>query len=162
MATTIKDSWTVSDVQVKEKLSKSTLSDPYVIHRKLDNFNANASTTPDAELVYSGTVSLSDGSATLDLTSISNSEGDTIATTGKKVRVFKAKATSDNANALTLTEGASNGYALAGASWKVILEASDSVLFILNDNADAVGASDKTIDLSGTGSQSVDIIIIFG
>lgn len=162
MATTVSQANIVSDVNVKEKLSKSTLEDKIVTHRIKDEQILTSATTIDAELVYSGMTTLSDGSATLDLKALTNAEGDTIVTEGKKVRVFKAKATSTNANALTLAAGASNGYLLGGAAWKFALSASDSIMTIHNNNAPAVGDSSKNIDLTGTGAQSVDIVIVFG
>ncbi len=161
-ATTIKSSKVISSVQVVEQLSKGTLSQRTVTHDIKDDMSFDANTTPDGELIYSANVPLSSGTATLDLKSIANSEGTTIVTEGKKVRVFKARASSSNANALTMTVGASNAYLLAGATWKIALEAGDSCLLILNDNAPAISSSTKDIALSGTGTQSVDIEIIFG
>ena len=161
-ATTVKVATVTSDVSVIENLSKTTLKDKNITHQIVDNLELKSGSTPDAELIYSGNIPLSSGTATIDLKALANSEGTTIVTEGKKVRVFKAKAADDNANPLTLTFGASSAYLLAGAAWKVILNADDSVLFILNDNAPAISSSTKDIDLSGTDTQSVDIIIIFG
>jgi hypothetical protein len=161
-ATSVQQADITLDANVKEKLTNSVLDDKYVTHRIRTLLQMTSATTPDAELIYSTTQALSGGSATIDLKSISNTEGTTIVTDGKKVRAFAAKATSTNENALTLTEGASNGYELMGDGWKVALEASDSFLVVLNDNAPAIGDSAKTIDLSGTLSESVDILIIFG
>jgi len=161
-ATTIKTSSITSDVSVVENLSKTTLKDKNITHQITDFLELKSGSTPDGELVYSGNIPLSGGTATIDLKTLSNSEGTTIVTEGKKVRVFKAKATSDNANALTLTFGAATPYLLAGTGWKVVLEADDSCLLILNDNAPAVGDSSKHIDLSGTLVESIDVIIIFG
>lgn len=161
-ATSLNRADIVIDINAKEKLTNTVLEDNFITHRINISKMLTSATTPDGELVYSVTQALTAGSATIDLKSISNTEGTTITTEAKKVRAFAAKATSDNANPLTLTVGASNGYTMLGAGWKVILSASDTFAVYLGDNAPAISDSVKTIDLSGTGSQSVDIVIIFG
>ena len=161
-ATSLNRADIVIDVNAKEKLTNTVLEDNFVTHRIKEEKLLTSATTPDGELVYSVTQALSGGSATIDLKSISNTEGTTIVTEGKKIRAFVAQATSDNANALTLADGASNGYQMLGDGWTIALEASDVFAVYLGDNAPAIGDSAKTIDLSGTGSQSVDIVIIFG
>jgi len=162
MATTVKECNIKSVLEVVEDLSKSTLSDDQVTHNLEDVIKLHSGSTPDAELVYSGNVALTIGAATLDLKDITNAEGDTIVTEGKTIRAIKVKATSTNANALTLTEGASNGYELFGDGWTIALEAGDHFLAYLGSNAPAISDTVKTIDLSGTGAQSVDVIIVFG
>ena len=162
MATTVKSAVICSKLQVIERLSKPTLTDVEVTHNLNDDHTLTSASTVDVELVYSATQALSGGTATIDLKSISDTEGNTIVTEGKKVRAIKVKATSDNANALTLSEGAANGYELFGDGWKIALEAGDHFLAYLGDNAPAISSSTKDIDLSGTAVQSVDIEIIFG
>jgi hypothetical protein len=93
---------------------------------------------------------------------LENSEGDTISSTGKKVRVIFAIPTSTNTGAITMTEGASNGYELGGDGWKLALTNSQFGFIYLEDDAPTISSSLKNIDLSGTGSESIKIGIIFG
>ena len=146
-ATTVKQALITSKIEVIEVLSNTTLSDPDVTHALNDDHTLTASSTPDAELVYSGVQALTAGTATIDLMALTNTEGTTIITNTKIVRAIKIKATAGNANPITLTEGASNGYELFGNGWTVALEAGDHILAYLGANAPAVSASTKDIDL---------------
>lgn len=89
--------------------------------------------------------------ATIDLTSLHGVTG-TLTALGKKVQIAKFKAPISNSAAISVTEGAVNGYALAGPAWKATLAPGQEVTYFLNDKAPDVAAADKTIDLAGVGS----------
>lgn len=131
-----------------------------------DQFNTTASltsaTTPPVTTVAAFRQALTDGAATIDLTALPGTNGASVSGTGLKVQAIKFKALSTNANVITITEGASNGYALAGASWSVALLAGQEFTLYGNDATPDVAAGDKTIDLAGTGTQSVDVIVVLG
>lgn len=122
----------------------------------------NATSTPPATECAYFEQALSSGAATIDLRALTGSNGRAIDLNGLKVQVFKVKAKASNANPITVTVGASNGYLLAGSAWKVILQPGQEFVFSGNAAAPAVGASAKTIDLSGTGTQSVEVAVIAG
>lgn len=105
---------------------------------------------------------LSAGAGTIDLTALTGTNGRTIDGTGLKVQFFRVKALAANANPITLAEGASNGYALMGAAWSIILAPGQEFTLKGNEATPDVGATDKIIDLTGTGTQGLQVTIILG
>lgn len=105
---------------------------------------------------------LSSGSATINLAALAGTNGATVDLTGLKVQAIKFKAKAANANPITLTEGASNGYELAGNGWTVVLKAGQEFVFYGNEQTPDVASGARTIDLSGTGSQSVEVSVVAG
>jgi len=105
---------------------------------------------------------LSAGSGTIDLTALSGTNGAAVSLNGLKVQFAKFQALANNANPITLAKGASNGYELLGAGWSITLQPGQEVLLDLNNAAPAVGGSAKTIDLSGTGTQGVNVELVGG
>ena len=120
----------------------------------------SSTTTPDVEAVSYQVAALVAGAKTIDLTALPTTEG-TYNATGKKVRAFMVKNRTGNA-ALTISEGATDGYALLGAGFSFRLAANQQAVFYLADAAPVVAAADKTIDLSGTGTQESEITFIIG
>jgi hypothetical protein len=64
------------------------------------------------------------------------------------------------AAAMTFAEGASNGLALACGS--IVVPAGGIVQFFLNDAAPDIAAADRTIDVTGTGTDTAEVTIIAG
>lgn len=62
----------------------------------------------------------------------------------------------------TIVEGASNGYELLGNAWSIVLQPGQQFGAYLKDAAPDIGASAKTIDISGTGSQALDVVLVIG
>jgi len=167
MATSVKVAKLTAVFEVIESLSATNLSGTTSsAAEKVNKINKvremTSGTTPDAEVVYMGTEALTAGTATIDLKALTNSEGDTIVTEAKKVRAIFMGATSSNTAAITLTEGASNGYELGGDGWKLALTDEQWAIIYLGSDAPAVGDSTKNIDISGTGTESVKLLIVFG
>lgn len=167
MATSVKLAKIIGMIEVEETLSKTNLNgstaEALTIMNKINSeYNLNSSTSPDAELVYMGLQSLSGGALTIDLTALTDSEGNTIASTGKKVRAILAKGTSTNAGAITIAVGASNGYELGGSAFSVDIDASDWFLAFFGTHAPDIAAGAKTLDCSGTTTESFKLIIVFG
>lgn len=167
MATSVKIAKLTGILTVIESLSRTNVNgsasqNTELKHEisKLQEFTSG--TTVDAELVYMGTQALTDGTATIDLLSLADTEGNTIATTGKKVRAIMISPTDGNTGAVTLTEGASTGYELGGNTWSLALSDGDWALIYLGASAPTISASLKYIDISGTGTESIDLIILFG
>ncbi len=105
---------------------------------------------------------LSSGAATIDLTSLTGTNGKTVDLTGLKVQAILLRNPSTNANPITVGEGATNGYELAGNAWSVQLKPGMSCMIYAAEQAPDVGSSAKTIDLAGTGSQALDVGIVAG
>jgi len=149
-------------LEVIEDLGLSDVNDDKITHKHSLDERFSAYSTPDIELVYEGTIALTDGSATIDLTDLSDKGGNTIASTGKKVRIISVIPTSTNTGAITLSTGASNGYGLKGAGWSEALSAGQDMLFYANTKTPDIATDAKTIDLSGTAVESIDLLIVFG
>ena len=79
-----------------------------------DQFNTtselNAASTPPVTKVAALQAALTAGAATVDLTSLTGTNGATVDGTGLRVQAMKLRNPSTNANAITVVEGASNGY----------------------------------------------------
>ena len=105
---------------------------------------------------------LSAGAATIDLTSLIGTLGDSESFSGLKVQGVLFYAPTSNADPITLTEGASNGYELMGDGWKATLKGGQSLLFRGFEKTPDVGGSAKTIDVSGTGTQEIYVVICAG
>lgn len=118
------------------------------------------SSTPSVDSLTALTQSLSSGAATIDLTTVPALVGNQ-SMSGKSLRVFYAMADSENAGEISIQTGATNGYAAFGSSGKFTLGAGDSVMIRLS-TTNTVDGTHKTIDLSGTGTDSIDIQMLFG
>lgn len=122
----------------------------------------NGASTPPATKVAAFNKALATGAGTIDLTSLPGTNGAVVTMLGLKVQVMKIIAKSTNANPITLTFGASNPYELLGSTFVITLLPGQEVTIYGNDATPDVGSGAKNIDLAGTGSQSVDVIIIAG
>lgn len=111
-------------------------------------------------VVASMSKALSAGAGTLDFTSLTH-RGVSVSLSGLKVKYFAFANPSTNANAITIVEGASNGNAMLGSAFSLTLQPGDYVVGKIT-NSQTVGGSDKTIDLSGTGSQTLSLILAGG
>ena len=157
----------LAQMTVTETLGNNTDSSAAlkrVVTHDLFNTTAtlNGATTPPATIVAAWKQLLTAGAATIDLTAMVGTNGATINGTGLKVQALKVKALAANANAITVATGASNGYGLAGAATSVTLAAGQEFMFYGNELTPDIAAGAKTIDLSGTGTQGVEIIIVCG
>jgi len=154
---------TVAEVIANNDISFSNTANKTVTHSALNQSGTlTSATTPPVTKVAIFNQALTGGAATIDLTALTGTNGAATTMYGLKVQYIFVKAKSTNANAITLTEGASDGYALMGNGWTVTLAANQWFTFYGNDATPDVDSGAKTIDLSGTGSQSVDIEIVAG
>ena len=161
VVTTLQATCTVTETLDDSVASAST---PVIVH---DNFNVNLTLNATSDAPATNVIGLSQaltaGAATIDLTSLTQSGGGTFDATGLKLQVFQLKNGTGNAGAVTISDGASNGYNLFGdASGQVTCGVGGHIQWYQHDKLDDVGASDAEIDLSGTGTDSFDIIMVFG
>ena len=122
----------------------------------------NAGTTVPVSAVAAFNKPLVAGAATIDLTVLPQTGGGTFSGNGLYVRAIKFIADAANANPITIKFGAANPYNLFGASWQIILSAGMEFLAFLVSGAPQIAAGAKNIDLSGTGVQDVNVIIVLG
>lgn len=122
----------------------------------------SASTTPPATKTAYFSQAMTDGAATIDLTGLPGTNAGVVSLSGLKVQSLLLENPSTNANAISIEPGASNGYDIFGSDFKVTLQPGQSALFYGNDATPDVGSSDKTLDIAGTGTQSLKVGIVAG
>lgn len=108
---------------------------------------------------------MTDGAASIDLTSLPglNGEAGAVDGTGLKVQLVRFKNPDDNANNITITFGALNPYNLFGATFVITLApGQDTGPMYLDDAAPDVASGAKQIDISGTGVQALDCQFVMG
>lgn len=105
---------------------------------------------------------LSGGAGTIDFRALPTPEAGTIDLNGLKVQIVKFRNPNTNANPITIVEGASNGLALFGAAFSITLQPGQEIQAYLAEAAPDVSATDKTIDLTGTASQALDVQVVAG
>lgn len=122
----------------------------------------NASSTPIVSKTASLVKALASGSGTIDLTAVLGTNGATVDASGLKVVAMKLRGKSTNGNPITIAKGASNGYDAFGASFSITLKANMEITVYSASNATAISSTNKILDLTGTGSQELEVQLIFG
>lgn len=160
-ATTLQFGSTMSVTETLNKASLGTGSNGKVTH---DQHNESAtytsSTTPKCKEAAAIEVALSGGAATIDLAAIAGTIAN-IDGSGDNILAIKFKNRTGNA-VMTISEGATNGYALLGTGFTFKLLADQSATFFLDNSSPDIGATDKTIDIAGTGTEVIDVILVTG
>lgn len=134
---------------------------PTLTHSAFDTATTlHATTSPTATKCAYVTGALSAGAATVDLTSLTGTNGAAVTFLALKVRVIKLKNT--GAADLTIAKGASNGHTGFGSSFSVTVHAGGEVTIYDGGNGVAVSGSDKTLDLSGTGTNAFQLSLVAG
>ena len=141
----------------------ASASDKTVTHSGFNSSQSlNASTVvPVTKCAYLEKA-LSSGAGTIDLTAVTGTGGMTVDMTGLKVQVLKIKNKTTNANPITIAKGATNGWTGFGSAWTVTLAVGQEVTFFGNDATPDVSSTVKVLDLSGTGSQVLEVAIVAG
>lgn len=115
---------------------------------------------------WQDTFSLSAGAATVNLASLSNGNLTAKDFTGLKVQFIKIYNRSTNTAAVTVVDGAANGYNIWGdASGSITILVGMMVVFgaVATEGLDDIAAADRTIDFSSSDvDATVDIQIIAG
>ena len=67
-------------------------------------------------------------------------------------------------NKITVAKGASNGYGLdtAGDTWSVPLSPGEWMMVGTNGASPTIGSGAKVIDVTGTGSQALNVAVVMG
>jgi len=155
-----------SKVTVKETLEAnidSLGSDKSITHTQFNTAQSlTGSTTPPVTKVAAAVVALDAGAKTIDLAALTGTNGVTVNGTGLKVQVLKFKNKSDSANEMSIEPGESDGYDLGGSDMKVTMQPGQEVTIYGNDASPDIGASDKELDLAGTGAQECELMIVMG
>jgi hypothetical protein len=133
------------------------------IRTKIDRVvTLTAASSPDAELNADMEIAMTAGAATIDFTALTKRGGVAVSFNGKAVRAVAFKNPATNANPITIVEGAANGLPLLGASFSLTLQPGQEHFSYLGTGGTTVAGTDKTIDITGTGSQVLQMIAIAG
>ncbi len=124
----------------------------------------NASTSPAATKYAAYEVNLSTGTLTLDMTALTGRNGGTVTGNTLKLQMLMFRNKSTNANKMSVATGASNGYQLDNATdmGLVYMAPGQAVFFDLAGASQTVGSGHKTFDIVGTGSQTLQLFMVFG
>jgi hypothetical protein len=134
-----------------------TAANNSIIH---SSFNVSAAPTGT---LYAGFVAtLVAGAVTIDLTNLTGTNGITVNGNGLKVQAIILQAPAGNANPLTFKQGATNGYTGLGTNFLITLSASGHAVCNPSGGGNAISATNKTFDLSGTGSQTLNVGVLMG
>lgn len=136
-----------------------------------DTLSANAKTvqhtqfdeviTPSLATLFSGKLyALVTGALSIDLRALRTVGGGSGDGNSLKVQGFYFK--NLGANAMTIVGGASNGYLIFGTSGSVVIQPGGLICVFYNDASADVDGTHKTIDVSGTGSQTFECAVILG
>ena len=120
-----------------------------------------ATSTPTGTTLAQGDVDMTAGAATLDLRACEGTQG-AVDLNGLKPRVIIIEAKAGNANPITIAKGASNGYTGFGAAFSITLQPGQKVMIDDNGAGTAVSGTVKTLDVSGTGTQGLNYMIVGG
>jgi hypothetical protein len=135
------------------------VNNPTITHNGYDeSFVLNASSTPALTKWSSFLLTLTAGAATINLASLTGAGGTTVDGTGLRVQVIRIK--NLGANAMTFSEGASNGIALS--CLPLVVAAGGIAQLYLADASPDIASGDRTIDVAGTLVQTAEISIGMG
>lgn len=153
-----------AEISATETLSGGDIATPQIVQHTGYNQRllADGTTTPDLTKAAYEQVNLVAGAASIDLTAL-QLNGAAVDLTGTQPRGILITALAANVGDITVSKGVTNGYTGAGAAFSVTLNPGMSVLLMWTlDNALAVGAGAKTLDLAGTGTDGVQLSAVAG
>jgi len=141
-----------SNLTVSEQLTQGAL-DENVKHKLLNetvNFRPTSDTSnTDVDNVYSATLS---SGTTIDLTSLTNTLGNSLDLTGERIVAIKLKnMSSTGSDVINITQGATNPYPLLGSTYSFDLAARQSMLYKADTMLTDVDASNLNIDYTLNG-----------
>ncbi len=102
------------------------------------------------------------GALTLDFRAILGTNNLSVDGNGLKPRFIKLRCPATNANPIVIVPGAVNGLDLFGAAFKLTLTPGQEILAYLKNGAPTIADADKTIDITGTAAQEIEVDIAMG
>jgi hypothetical protein len=131
------------------------------------NFNRasaqlTGTTTPPVSLAALFSKALAAGVATIDLTALDGTNDLVIDGSGLRVQLLRVRNPATNANPITISIGAANGYDGFGAAFSLTLAPGAEATLYANDSGSDIGATKKNLDLAGTLAQALDVEVVMG
>lgn len=155
----------VSTLTITETSAETLIdsADPSISYKgPTQSFTLNSGSSPAVSKMAAFELSMTDGAATIDMQALTGALNSVVDGTGLKVQAVKFTNKATNANTITIAEGASNGYELLGGSFTFTLPVGGSALFYLPEGTPDIGASTSEIDISGTGTQTLQVTMVMG
>lgn len=121
--------------------------------------NADSEAGQEVTAFAQGQVVMAAGAATLNLAAAPGTFAN-VNLTGKYPRRMILRAPEDNADEITVAVGAANGCDCFGDDFSVTLRPGGRVM--LDARGTAVAADNRTFDVSGTGTDAVDVMVTAG
>ena len=136
---------------------------PSVVHSgfNLAGTVLNSSSTPPVTMTSYQTYTMTAGAFIIDLRALLGVNDEVQDANGLKLQTIIIRNKSGN-NAITIGEGATNGYPIWGAGNDLIVPADSEMGMNFNETLADVSATDKTIDVAGTGTETFDVGICLG
>jgi hypothetical protein len=109
-------------------------------------------------------IAMTGGAVTLDLTALVGSGGVTVDGSGKRVQYIKVLNPATN-HTIAIATGASNGYDGFGVAFKETLYPGGEFLkklSALGTHGTVISGSNKTLDITGTGTEALSYEIVLG
>lgn len=126
----------------------------------------DSNSVPAPSKVAVGTLTLSGGAGTLDFSSLTELNGVALDVTGGTYKLLAYRFRNKGANQMSISKGASNGLAAALGTLAIILPALTSTVpsqvSALLGAGVTVDSTHKTLDVAGTGTQTLDYELLFG
>ena len=145
-------------ITATETLTDESLS---TAARSIQHTNFDESITPSpATIVSAKLYTLSGGALSIDLRALHQANGASGDGNGLKVQGFYFK--NLGANAMTIVGGDSNGYLIFGTSGSVVVQPGGGLTIYHADGSADIDGTHKTIDVSGTGTQTFECALILG
>jgi len=165
MATyTCKLALTASAAETLSSADAPSAASPTIINHSAYDIaeSLTASTTvPVTDALYLSKALVA-GAGTIDLTALTNTLGDAVDGTTKKLRFCRFTAPTTNTGAITVDAAATNGYAVFGTAGKVVISPGQSVAFFLEGDGVTISATVKDIRLAGTGAETLNVTLWIG
>jgi hypothetical protein len=156
----------ISQVNVVEVLTGNVADAPgaAVTHNAFSTSlpSLGAATTPPVAQVAAFVATLAVGTLTLDFTNLTGTNGLAINGNGLQVRMIKFINPAGNANQISVAPGGANPLNLNGAAFLDILQPGHERLYYYGSNGPVIGAAAKTVLLTGTGAQTMNVIVVMG
>ena len=131
-------------------------------------YTRNSTTTPDVEDGAFVVIAMSGGAATIDFTALvhqilSASATLTKSASGKKIREIMFVNPTGNTGNIRVKNGASNDLIPCGsAAFDFTIPPGGSARFEYQDAGTAIGSSDRNLDISGTGAETLQMLVGWG
>lgn len=123
----------------------------------------DGSSTVPATTAWGKKQALSGGTATLDLEALARDNLPNLNLNGLRPQILFLFGSTANTAGISVAAGATNGHNILGASdGKVTILPGCLAMFFWNDKLDDVVGADSEVDLVGTGTETLEIIIVAG